>query len=111
MFLVVVVLGAILYFLMKAYNKLQAFAQRVKSSDSNIKSAIFRKVELANKLMDIAKSYADHEKLIFVKATDDFSAAYKDSSESLINLRSLEFHYPELKADKTYLDFSMNYRK
>lgn len=106
MFSIVMILVIILWLLVKSYNKLQGFAQKVKSSDSNIKSAIFRKVELINKLMDIAKGYADHEKLIFIKATDDFSTAYKDSSESLASLKSLEFHYPDLKADKTYLDLS-----
>lgn len=106
MFLIIVILVLVLFFMIKSYNKLQAFAQKVKSSDSNIKSAIFRKVELTNKLMDIAKGYAEHEKLIFIKATDDFSTAYKDSSASLANLKSLEFHYPGLKADRTYLDLS-----
>lgn len=105
MFLIIILL-LLGVFLVKSYNRLQGMAQKVKASDSNIKSAIFRKVELTNKLMDIARGYAEHEKLIFIKTSDDFSSAYKDSSESLANLRSLELHYPELKADRTYLDLS-----
>lgn len=67
MFLIVLILIIIGVGFIKSYNRLQALAQRVKSSNSDIKNAIFRKVELTNKLMDIAKGYANHEKLVFIK--------------------------------------------
>ncbi|KYM47513.1 LemA family protein [Fusobacterium necrophorum] len=106
MFLIVLILIIIGVGFIKSYNRLQALAQRVKSSNSDIKNAIFRKVELTNKLMDIAKGYANHEKLVFIKTSEDFSTAYKDSNESLAHLKSLSVHFPELKANENYLDLS-----
>lgn len=106
MFLIVLILIIIGVGFIKSYNRLQALAQRVKSSNSDIKNAIFRKVELTNKLMDIAKGYANHEKLVFIKTSEDFSTAYKDSNKSLAHLKSLSVHFPELKANENYLDLS-----
>ena len=106
MFLIVLILIIIGVNFIKSYNRLRALAQKVKSGNSDIKNAIFRKVELTNKLMEIAKGYANHEKLIFIKTSEDFSSAYKDSSESLAHLKSLSVHFPELKANENYLDLS-----
>lgn len=116
MFSIVLILIIIGVGFIKSYNRLQALAQRVKSSNSDIKNAIFRKVELTNKLMDIVKGYANHKKLIFIKTSEDFLTAYKDSNESLAelyNAERLKFPFVLLSSslgfwEAPYLDLDSN---
>lgn len=101
-FILLVIIILIVYKLVTTYNKLQLLAQRIKSRNSNIKNAISRKIELTNKLIDIVKGYADHEKLIHVKVSDDFSNAYKEAEATLATLKALDLKFPELKANEQY---------
>lgn len=105
MFWLIIILIVLPFFLfIKPYNNAQALAQRAKSNYSKIKSGVAKKVELVNQLIEIVKGYGDHEKLIYVKVSEDFATAYKQAASTLVELKSLSMNYPELKADKMYSD-------
>ena len=106
MFLLIIIIVAIVFVLVSSYNTLQHLGQRVKSSNAKIKGALQKKIELTNKLMDIAKSYGDHEKFVYLKMSNDFTSAYKDADAAFTKLKALSIQYPELKANEAYMDLS-----
>ena len=96
--------------LAKSYNSLQSLANRVKEAGSNIKVMLKKRLELANRLIDIASGYGSHEKLVHLKVSQDMAAgisslaqSYRESSQALTYVSQLADKFPELKADRTYL--------
>lgn len=75
-FIIIVIIIPFFVFI-KPYNNAQALAQKAKSNYSKIGSGIQKKVQLINQLIDITKGYGDHEKLIYLKVSEDFSSVYK----------------------------------
>jgi LemA protein len=93
--------------LMGSYNKMQSQAQGIKEAHSNTIVSMQKRVDLANKLVDIASSYGDHEKLtqITVAQNESVQAAMNTSQEidgTVNRILSMARAYPDLKANQTY---------
>jgi len=93
---------------MAKYNESQAFAQQVRESHSNIMVSMKKRVDLANKLVDITRNYGDHEKLthLSVAQSESMGAAIASSNQQVNNVLSgvmaMARAYPELRANQTY---------
>jgi len=92
------------------YNRLQSLANLVKEASSNIKVMMKKRVDLTNRLIDIAAGYGSHEKLVHIKVSQDMATgmsslaqSYHKSNQALTYVSRLADNFPELKADRTYL--------
>ena len=99
--LIIVIVGGIFWFV-KEYNSLQAEAQRIKAGDSNIKTAMHRKVDTINQLIPIVEGYGNHEKIIHIKVSDNLKEMACQSAHVVQNIQALASNFPELKANQTY---------
>ena len=63
--LLLIVIGLLLAFVL-GYNSLSRLAQEVKQCNANIMASVQKRADLANRLMDIARSYGEHEKLTHI---------------------------------------------
>ena len=102
-FIIIVIIIPFFVFI-KPYNNAQALAQKAKSNYSKIGSGIQKKVQLINQLIDITKGYGDHEKLIYLKVSEDFSSVYKKAGSALLDIKSFESAFPNIKADKKQIN-------
>ena len=109
-FIIIVIIIPFVVFI-KPYNNAQALAQKAKSNYSKIGSGIQKKVQLINQLIDITKGYGDHEKLIYLKVSEDFSSVYKKAGSALLDIKSFESAFPNIKADKLYADLMSKLEK
>ena len=94
-------------YLMGSYNSMQSQAQGIKEAHSNTIVSMQKRVDLANKLVDIASSYGEHEKLtqITVAQNESVQAAMNTSQEvdgTVNRIVSMARAYPDLKANQTY---------
>lgn len=85
-----------------SYNKLQRFGQGVKSANATVLTVIQKRADLVNKLMDIAKEYGNHEKLVHITLSNNLVDTFKESTAALANVNSMAASYPELKANAAY---------
>jgi LemA protein len=90
------------------YNRLQSLSQQIQESHSNIQISMKKRLDLANKLLEITANYADHEsrahlgvaKLESLPSTVDASA---NPNEGILgNFMMMSRAYPELQANQTY---------
>ena len=109
-FIIIVIIIPFFVFI-KPYNNAQALAQKAKSNYSKIGSGIQKKVQLINQLIDITKGYGDPEKLIYLKVSEDFSSVYKKAGSALLDIKSFESAFPNIKADKMYADLMSKLEK
>lgn len=109
-FIIIVIIIPFFVFI-KPYNNAQALAQKAKSNYSKIGSGIQKKVQLINQLIDITKGYGDHEKLIYLKVSEDFSSVYKKAGSALLDIKSFASAFPDIKADKIYADLMSKLEK
>jgi LemA family protein len=109
-FIIIVIIIPFFVFI-KPYNNAQALAQKAKSNYSKIGSGIQKKVQLINQLIDITKGYGDHEKLIYLKVSEDFSSVYKKAGSALLDIKSFESAFPNIKTDKLYADLMSKLEK
>ena len=109
-FIIIVIIIPFFVFI-KPYNNAQALAQKAKSNYSKIGSGIQKKVQLINQLIDITKGYGEHEKLIYLKVSEDFSSAYKRAGSALLDIKSFASAFPDIKADKVYADLMSKLEK
>jgi len=98
------ILGVVL---VRSYNKLQRKAQLVKEAHSNILVAMRKRIDLINKLIDIASSYGEHEKLTYITVSKDATISdlinsYEKADVTLGILGNITRTFPELKANETY---------
>lgn len=85
-----------------SYNKLQRLGQGVKSANATVLTVIQKRADLVNKLMDIAKEYGQHEKLVHITLSNNLVDTFKASTAAIANLNSMAATYPDLKANATY---------
>lgn len=93
--------------LMSAYNKLQALAQEIREAHSNTMVSMKKRVNLANKLIDIASSYGDFEQLtqITIAKNESVQGAIEASQQvdgAINRIISMGRAYPDLHANETY---------
>lgn len=95
-------------FLVVQYNKAQGLAQLVKEAHSNITVTLKKRLDLVNKLIDIARSYGEHEKLTYIAVVEGESLgalaqASLRADNTITQLNTLSRNYPDLKANHTYM--------
>lgn len=95
-------LGLLIYI----YNDLQRRGQAVREAHSNVLVLMKKRVDLANKLMDIARSFGEHEKLIHMSVSQNDADAVARASTQVSGVMStiagMASRFPELKANQTY---------
>lgn len=90
------------------YNKLWTYAETVRSRRANILVATKKRADLAQRLVDIARNYGDHEKLAQLKISEDMTtiagmASVNHKTNLMLNqVASLAMAFPELKANETF---------
>ena len=103
---IVIILGVGGWFIYQ-YNALQSLSQEIQESHSNIQISMKKRLDLANKLLEIASNYADHEtmtqlgiaKLEAAPSPDGFTNPKYGIVE---NFTLMARNYPELQANQTY---------
>ena len=106
-FLFMVLIALTVWFVV-IYNRLRAESEVVRGSRSNILAAIRKRVDLAQRIADVAKSYADHEKLVQLSTSENLVSMQSGLSadaqaQTLVGqVNALAVAYPELRANTTY---------
>lgn len=101
MLLLVIVVGVIIFFVL-GYNSLSRMAQEVKQCNANIMASVQKRADLANRLMDIARSYGEHEKLTHITVSGSLNENVAATNEALISINACAERFPDLKANTTY---------
>src|SRR5271169_3312723 len=92
----IVIIAAIVgWIFMKKYNLMQRQGHKVREAHSNVMVCMKKRLDLANKLVDIARSYGEHEKLAHITIS-------QNTSSSIDNMVTMIKNFPELKANQTY---------
>lgn len=86
----------------RSYNKLQRLGQSIKAANATVLTVIQKRADLVNKLMDIAKEYGAHEKLVHVTLSNNLIDTFKASTKAIASVNVMAQHYPDLKANDTY---------
>lgn len=86
----------------RSYNKLQRIGQGIKSANATLLTVIQKRAELVNRLMDIAKDYGVHEKLVPITLSNNLIDTFKASTEAIAYVNSMAQHFPDLKANVAY---------
>ena len=110
LFLIVILATIVLaVFLIQNYNSIQAKAQLIKEAKSNILVMLKKRKLLIERLADVVKAYAGHEKDILLNVSKDqtlgeenLSKTYRDTSALFANLQTLAQRFPNIKADAQY---------
>lgn len=66
----IVLIGVVVYFV-KSYNNLQRMAQEVQKWHANVLAALQKYTNSINKLQELLQGYAGHEKLIYLRTSDN----------------------------------------
>ncbi|MDR3436542.1 LemA family protein [Telmatospirillum sp.] len=105
--LLIIVVAAAIWFVV-IYNSLQRQGNAVKQARADITASLKKRADLAGQLIDIAKSYGDHEKLAQLAASGNM-AGIKEATDSsrqidtvISHVSSLAMAFPDLKANATY---------
>lgn len=106
LFLFLILVGVVAFFIVSRYNALQILAQGVREAHSNIMASMKKRIDLTNKLIDIARGYADHEKLTHISVAgggDEITVGAGAAAAGALNqVLKLATQYPDLKANAAY---------
>lgn len=109
LFLLFLLVAGFIGWSVRLYNGLHTASEGVREAHSNIIVSMKKRIDLANKLIDIASSYGDHEKLthISIARADSGSdtavmAASAEAAGAVQTVLKLATRYPELRASETY---------
>lgn len=105
--LVLVIAVGLIIVIARYYNDAQGLSQSVRETYANVTVVLKKRLDLVNKLIDIARSYSDHEKLTFIAVVEGESLgalaqASMRADGAVTQLNSLSRNYPELKANDTF---------
>lgn len=118
--IIIGIIGAIVIFIISAYNSLVSLRVKFKGAWSDIEVFLKKRHELIPNLVNVAKGYAKHEKETLeqvIQARNQAVSANSTSeqlkSESLISgmiprIFALAEQYPDLKASESFQDISKN---
>lgn len=98
-FYVAIIMGIIAA---RSYNKLQRIGQGIKAANATLLTVIQKRADLVNRLMDIAKDYDTHEKLVPITVSNNLIDTFKASTEAIAYVNSMVQHFPDLKANVAY---------
>lgn len=119
---IVIITAIIFVYLWRTYNTCVVRRNQVKEDLSDIDIQLKRRSDLIDQMVSIVKGYAKHEKETFenvAKARSQImgAASLKDvaqgdalMSQSFGRLFAIAESYPELKADKSFMDLLQNMR-
>lgn len=93
-FLLLIIAGGIVYWIVQVYNNLQFLMQNIREQLSNIQVALKQRIDLTHQIIDIAKSSGDHERQAY--------SSIQESNKTFENLQFIAQHYPQLQANQTY---------
>lgn len=93
-FLLLIIAGAVVYWIVVIYNNLQALMQNIREQLANIQVALKQRIDLTHQIIDIAKSSGDHERQAY--------SSIQESNKTFQNLQYISQYYPELQANQTY---------
>ncbi len=107
MFLLFLLLILPIWLVIRFYNGLQRQSHDIREAHSNIVVAMKKRIDLVNKLIDIATTYADHEKLthISIARGESDSAVISASTAAagaVQTVMKLATQYPALRASEMY---------
>lgn len=113
-----VVIGGAGLFAITIYNRLVALSQECDQAFADIDVQLKQRRDLVPNLVNTVKGYATHESKVFERVTEARAAAMAASgattegriaaeaqlSQALMDLRAVAEDYPDLKADRNFLD-------
>lgn len=107
-FLTLAIILVLVVWFVKIYNGLQRGGNDVKRARADIMASMKKRIDLVGRLIDIAKSYGEHEKLTQLSSVGslnsiaDAIAAGREANRAINTLASLAMAHPDLKANGTY---------
>ena len=106
LFLILVLVGVAVYFVVKSYNQMRQHAENVKESLSNISVVTRKKISLINQLVTVVNNYQESEKLVMLQVSADsvqsVQQATAQSGTVLAQIGRMAQLYPDLKANQQY---------
>jgi LemA protein len=104
--LLLLVVGAAVH-VAKRYNSLQVLANEVHEAHANVMASMKKRIDLVNRLIDIASGYADHEKLTHLAVATageetSFGGLGVATAGAMNQVLKLATQYPDLKANATF---------
>jgi len=115
LWIIVIVVGAVLLFVIAAYNSLISLKTRTEEAWSDITVQLKRRYDLIPNLVSTVKGYAKHEKGVFEEVTKARTEAMnakgmgskaeteKSLSDALKSVFAVAENYPNLKANENFL--------
>lgn len=105
---VVVLAGVVGFLAFRGYNGLRLLSENVKEARSNIGVTIGKQASLINQLINAVSSYAEGEKLVMLKVSEDASLAgvqqmHQQGGLVLSAVNGMAQRFPDLKADGQYV--------
>lgn len=101
-FLIIIVI--IIVYIIKFYNNFQMVRQGIRSSLKNIDTVLDQRVNLITKANTIAQNYGVHEKLTNIALSNNTADTFAKSEQAVANLNAIGQAYPDLKADRGYIE-------
>jgi LemA protein len=114
--IILIIVGAVVFWAILTYNSLIAFKNRVEEAWSDIDVQLKRRYDLIPNLVNTVKGYASHEKETFQNVTEARTKAMQAQSpqekgqaenflsETLKSLFAVSENYPDLKANENFLE-------
>ena len=94
------------FFLAKSYNAMRRLAETVKEGFSNISVVTRKKTALVNQLIAVVNNYAESEKFVMLKLSDDNVQAVQSANAStgvmLAEIGRMAQRFPDLKSNQQY---------
>ena len=120
--LILLILGAIVLWVILAYNRFITLRNRLKEAFSDIDVQLKRRYDLIHNLVNTVKGYATHERELLEKVTEartramgaqgmrDKAVAENMLSGALKTLFAVAENYPDLKASTNFLELQRELR-
>jgi LemA protein len=106
--MLLLVAAGLIFWFVKIYNQLQKLGTAVKQRRADIIASMKKRLDLASRLIDIAKSYGDHEKLTQLSTSENLSSmvdamhASRRVDQVINQVSGLAMAFPDLKANSAY---------
>ena len=105
-FLFLILVAAAVFVIAKGYNGMRRHAEGVKESFSNISVVTRKQTALVNQLITVVGNYAESEKLIMLKLSNDsvqaVQTANATSSVVMAEIGRMAQRFPELRSNQQY---------
>src|SRR5574344_798246 len=114
LYIILGIIALLIVFIIIVYNKLIMLNNRCKNAWASIDNQLKRRADLIPNLVDITKGYAKHESETLLKciaarngSINEIGEQSKEVSKNLKQLLAVAEGYPELKADKLFLNLQV----